>query len=156
MGLTLTFEDFRRCLRNPWTVRTLIPTKLVFVHQKNLSEWYFVFEFLQVGVGFLAQYLIKPMLGFFIAMVSGQHNHEHTDYPLLICWGTNILVLRLWSFRTCIWIRWLVMLPFIKANFLILPNLPWFRFLVRNPDLWKFEMSHCYVAVLITSHKKII
>lgn len=40
MGLTLTFEDFRRCLRNPWTV----------------------------GVGFLAQYIIKPMLGFFIAM----------------------------------------------------------------------------------------
>jgi len=21
MGLTLTFNDFRRCLRNPWTVR---------------------------------------------------------------------------------------------------------------------------------------
>lgn len=40
MGLTLTFEDFRRCLRNPWTV----------------------------GVGFLAQYFIKPVLGFFIAM----------------------------------------------------------------------------------------
>lgn len=40
MGLTLTFEDFRRCLRNPWTV----------------------------GVGFLAQYLIKPMLGFSIAL----------------------------------------------------------------------------------------
>ncbi|KAI7750806.1 hypothetical protein M8C21_019712 [Ambrosia artemisiifolia] len=40
MGLTLTFEDFRRCLRNPWTV----------------------------GVGFLAQYLIKPVLGFFIAL----------------------------------------------------------------------------------------
>uniref|UniRef100_A0A804HXE8 Uncharacterized protein n=1 Tax=Musa acuminata subsp. malaccensis TaxID=214687 RepID=A0A804HXE8_MUSAM len=40
MGLTLTFEDFRRCLRNPWTV----------------------------GVGFLAQYLIKPLLGFAIAM----------------------------------------------------------------------------------------
>ncbi|XWS26920.1 hypothetical protein CRYUN_Cryun26dG0071600 [Craigia yunnanensis] len=40
MGLTLTFEDFRRCLRNPWTV----------------------------GIGFLAQYLIKPMLGFAIAM----------------------------------------------------------------------------------------
>lgn len=40
MGLTLTFEDFRRCLRNPWTV----------------------------GVGFLAQYIIKPMLGFFIAL----------------------------------------------------------------------------------------
>lgn len=39
MGLTLTFEDFRRCMRNPWTV----------------------------GVGFLAQYLIKPILGFFIA-----------------------------------------------------------------------------------------
>ncbi|KAA3486088.1 sodium/pyruvate cotransporter BASS2, chloroplastic-like isoform X2 [Gossypium australe] len=41
MGLTLTFEDFRRCLRNPWTV----------------------------GVGFLAQYLIKPMLGFAIATI---------------------------------------------------------------------------------------
>ncbi|XP_010249921.1 PREDICTED: sodium/pyruvate cotransporter BASS2, chloroplastic-like isoform X2 [Nelumbo nucifera] len=40
MGLTLTFDDFRRCLRNPWTV----------------------------GVGFLAQYFIKPMLGFIIAM----------------------------------------------------------------------------------------
>ncbi|PIA65351.1 hypothetical protein AQUCO_00100669v1 [Aquilegia coerulea] len=40
MGLTLTFEDFRRCLRNPWTV----------------------------GVGFLAQYIIKPLLGFLIAM----------------------------------------------------------------------------------------
>ncbi|XP_020105953.1 probable sodium/metabolite cotransporter BASS2, chloroplastic isoform X1 [Ananas comosus] len=40
MGLTLTFEDFRRCMRNPWTV----------------------------GVGFLAQYMIKPMLGFVIAM----------------------------------------------------------------------------------------
>ncbi|KAH1248485.1 Sodium/pyruvate cotransporter BASS2, chloroplastic [Glycine max] len=42
MGLTLTFEDFRRCLQNPWTV----------------------------GIGFLAQYLIKPMLGFAIAMAS--------------------------------------------------------------------------------------
>ncbi|CAL0307143.1 unnamed protein product [Lupinus luteus] len=41
MGLTLTFEDFRRCLRNPWTV----------------------------GVGFLAQYFIKPLLGFVIALV---------------------------------------------------------------------------------------
>uniref|UniRef100_A0A2P2LB66 Sodium/pyruvate cotransporter BASS2ic n=2 Tax=Rhizophora mucronata TaxID=61149 RepID=A0A2P2LB66_RHIMU len=40
MGLTLTFEDFRRCLRNPWTV----------------------------GVGLLAQYFIKPLLGFIIAM----------------------------------------------------------------------------------------
>ncbi|ONH98207.1 hypothetical protein PRUPE_7G235600 [Prunus persica] len=40
MGLTLTFEDFRRCLRNPWTV----------------------------GVGFLAQYMIKPLLGFVIAL----------------------------------------------------------------------------------------
>ncbi|CAK7334842.1 unnamed protein product [Dovyalis caffra] len=40
MGLTLTFKDFERCLRNPWTV----------------------------GVGFLAQYLIKPLLGFAIAM----------------------------------------------------------------------------------------
>lgn len=40
MGLTLTFEDFRRTLRNPWTV----------------------------GVGFIAQYLIKPVLGFLIAL----------------------------------------------------------------------------------------
>ncbi|CAO2165721.1 unnamed protein product [Urochloa humidicola] len=39
MGLTLTLEDFRRCLRNPWTV----------------------------GIGFLAQYLIKPLLGLAIA-----------------------------------------------------------------------------------------
>ncbi|KAM0933391.1 putative Bile acid:sodium symporter/arsenical resistance protein Acr3 [Dioscorea sansibarensis] len=39
MGLTLTFEDFRRCMRNPWTV----------------------------GVGFLAQYMIKPLLGYVIA-----------------------------------------------------------------------------------------
>ncbi|XP_027330103.1 sodium/pyruvate cotransporter BASS2, chloroplastic isoform X2 [Abrus precatorius] len=39
MGLTLTFEDFRRCMRNPWTV----------------------------GVGLLAQYFIKPVLGFVIA-----------------------------------------------------------------------------------------
>jgi BASS family bile acid:Na+ symporter len=39
MGLTLTVEDFRRCLRNPWTV----------------------------GVGFVAQYLVKPVLGFVIA-----------------------------------------------------------------------------------------
>ncbi|XP_057831441.1 probable sodium/metabolite cotransporter BASS2, chloroplastic [Cryptomeria japonica] len=39
MGLTLTFEDFRRCMRNPWTV----------------------------GVGFIAQYFIKPLLGFMIA-----------------------------------------------------------------------------------------
>nr|ABK24409.1 unknown [Picea sitchensis] len=40
MGLTLKFDDFKRCLRNPWTV----------------------------GVGFLAQYLIKPLLGFAIAL----------------------------------------------------------------------------------------
>lgn len=40
MGLTLTFDDFRRCMRNPWTV----------------------------GVGFVAQYFIKPLLGFAIAM----------------------------------------------------------------------------------------
>jgi hypothetical protein len=41
MGLTLSFDDFRRCLRNPWTV----------------------------GVGFVAQYLVKPILGFLIALV---------------------------------------------------------------------------------------
>lgn len=40
MGLTLTFNDFKRCMRNPWTV----------------------------GVGFVAQYFIKPLLGFAIAM----------------------------------------------------------------------------------------
>ncbi|XP_021741610.1 sodium/pyruvate cotransporter BASS2, chloroplastic-like [Chenopodium quinoa] len=40
MGLTLTFDDFKRCLRNPWTV----------------------------GVGFLAQYMVKPLLGFLIAL----------------------------------------------------------------------------------------
>eukprot|EP00271_Cylindrocystis_brebissonii_P018728 TRINITY_DN543_c0_g1_i2.p1 TRINITY_DN543_c0_g1~~TRINITY_DN543_c0_g1_i2.p1 ORF type:complete len:441 (-),score=52.36 TRINITY_DN543_c0_g1_i2:855-1997(-) len=40
MGLVLTFDDFRQCLKNPWTV----------------------------GVGFLAQYLIKPLLGYAIAI----------------------------------------------------------------------------------------
>ncbi|KAL2929351.1 Sodium/pyruvate cotransporter BASS2 chloroplastic, partial [Bienertia sinuspersici] len=40
MGLTLTFDDFKRCLRNPWTV----------------------------GVGLVAQYIIKPLLGYAIAM----------------------------------------------------------------------------------------
>lgn len=40
MGLTLTFEDFRRCMKNPWTV----------------------------GVGFIAQYFIKPLLGYAIAL----------------------------------------------------------------------------------------
>ncbi|XP_020577989.1 probable sodium/metabolite cotransporter BASS2, chloroplastic isoform X3 [Phalaenopsis equestris] len=40
LGLNLTFEDFRRCMCNPWTV----------------------------VVGFLAQYLVKPLLGFVIAM----------------------------------------------------------------------------------------
>ncbi|KAJ7545832.1 hypothetical protein O6H91_08G012300 [Diphasiastrum complanatum] len=40
LGLTLRFDDFRRCLRNPWTV----------------------------GVGFVAQYFVKPCLGFLIAM----------------------------------------------------------------------------------------
>ncbi|KAI3857072.1 hypothetical protein MKX03_015444, partial [Papaver bracteatum] len=49
MGLTLKFDDFRRCLRNPWTV----------------------------GVGFLAQYMIKPLLGFFISisiLISQRHS----------------------------------------------------------------------------------
>ncbi|KAJ0883092.1 putative Bile acid:sodium symporter/arsenical resistance protein Acr3 [Helianthus annuus] len=49
MGLTLTFEDFRRRLRNPWT--------------RNM------FSVFEIGIGFIAQYLIKPLLGFFIAMV---------------------------------------------------------------------------------------
>lgn len=40
MGLTLTFDDFKRCLRNPWTV----------------------------GVGLVAQYMVKPLLGFAVAM----------------------------------------------------------------------------------------
>ncbi|CAI0389778.1 unnamed protein product [Linum tenue] len=52
MGLTLTFEDFRRCLRNPWTV----------------------------GVGFLAQYLIKPLLGFAIASLLNHWSYYH-DTP---------------------------------------------------------------------------
>ena len=33
MGLTLTFEDFRRCLRNPWTVCFCILVIFVFYIQ---------------------------------------------------------------------------------------------------------------------------
>lgn len=75
MGLTLTFEDFRRCLQNPWTVRGILSMFTYVVvsimgfltHLSALSHyWAFL---LQVGIGFLAQYLIKPMLGFVIAMV---------------------------------------------------------------------------------------
>ncbi|CAN1216545.1 Sodium/pyruvate cotransporter BASS2, chloroplastic [Linum perenne] len=60
MGLTLKFEDFRRCLRNPWTV----------------------------GVGFLAQYLIKPLLGFLIAMLfyNRSYYHDTTSYQAS-CWS---------------------------------------------------------------------
>ncbi|KAK9822155.1 hypothetical protein WJX81_000329 [Elliptochloris bilobata] len=41
MGLTLTFDDFRQCMKNP------VP----------------------IGVGYLAQYIVKPLLGFGIAKV---------------------------------------------------------------------------------------
>ncbi|GMH27334.1 hypothetical protein Nepgr_029177 [Nepenthes gracilis] len=57
MGLTLTFEDFRRCLRNPWTV----------------------------GVGFLAQYFVKPMLGFSIAMTQKLSAPLATGLILVSC-----------------------------------------------------------------------
>lgn len=64
MGLTLTFEDFRRCLRNPWTV-----SSYSFLNLTSFIILSGVIALFQVGVGFLAQYIIKPMLGFFIAMV---------------------------------------------------------------------------------------
>eukprot|EP00897_Mesotaenium_endlicherianum_P010678 jgi/Mesen1/9639/ME000067S09030 len=57
MGLTLTFDDFRRCLRNPWTV----------------------------GVGFLAQYLVKPLLGFVIAQALGLSAPMATGLILVSC-----------------------------------------------------------------------
>lgn len=57
MGLTLTFEDFRRCLRNPWTV----------------------------GVGFVAQYFIKPLLGFFLAMTLNLSAPLATGLILVSC-----------------------------------------------------------------------
>jgi BASS family bile acid:Na+ symporter len=57
MGLTLTFEDFRRCLKNPWTV----------------------------GVGFLAQYIIKPVLGFLIAMALNLSAPLATGLILVSC-----------------------------------------------------------------------
>lgn len=38
---------------------------------------------LQVGVGFLAQYLIKPLLGFVIAMVL--LSPSHSEVPTLAC-----------------------------------------------------------------------
>eukprot|EP00850_Spirogloea_muscicola_P020240 SM000210S06754 [mRNA] locus=s210:123908:127657:- [translate_table: standard] len=57
MGLTLTFDDFRRCLRNPWTV----------------------------GVGFLAQYFIKPILGFALALALGLSAPLATGLILVSC-----------------------------------------------------------------------
>lgn len=72
MGLTLTFEDFRRCLRNPWTVRQhpfLLSCRTLIRYMYMFMLFHIFFFLLQVGVGFLAQYLIKPMLGFVIAMV---------------------------------------------------------------------------------------
>ncbi|XP_044463283.1 probable sodium/metabolite cotransporter BASS2, chloroplastic [Mangifera indica] len=57
MGLTLAFEDFRQCLWNPWTV----------------------------GIGFLAQFLIKPMLGFVIAMSLKLSAPLATDLILASC-----------------------------------------------------------------------
>lgn len=98
MGLTLTFEDFRRCLRNPWTVRDNHWDK-----KENLSVLFSFLRlfilFLQVGVGFLAQYLIKPMLGFAIAMV----------FFLIISWAIS----RLESHCFIQISSWNVLCPFI-------------------------------------------
>nr|AMN87051.1 hypothetical protein [Paspalum vaginatum] len=57
MGLTLTFDDFKRCLRNPWTV----------------------------GVGFLAQYFIKPLLGLAIATTMNLSAPLATGLILVSC-----------------------------------------------------------------------
>ncbi|KAK3161410.1 hypothetical protein QOZ80_1BG0076750 [Eleusine coracana subsp. coracana] len=57
MGLTLTFDDFKRCLRNPWTV----------------------------GVGFVAQYFIKPLLGFTIAATLNLSAPLATGLVLVSC-----------------------------------------------------------------------
>lgn len=57
MGLTLTFDDFRKTFRNPWTV----------------------------GVGFVAQYFIKPMLGFIIAQWLGLSAPLATGLILVSC-----------------------------------------------------------------------
>lgn len=42
MGLTLTFEDFRRCLRNPWTVRSNPYTH----NFKNITDWDYMISYL--------------------------------------------------------------------------------------------------------------
>lgn len=57
MGLTLTFEDFKKCLRNPGTI----------------------------GVGFLAQYIIKPVLGATIARVLNLSPSLATGLVLVSC-----------------------------------------------------------------------
>lgn len=57
MGLTLTFEDFKKCFRNPATV----------------------------GVGFLAQYIIKPVLGATIAKLLNLSPPLATGLVLVSC-----------------------------------------------------------------------
>lgn len=99
MGLTLTFEDFRRCLRNPWTVRSNPYTHKL----KNITDWDYMISYLfyllkcwtfilQVGVGFLAQYLIKPMLGFFIATVCF---HQHLWHFCVISYVPSLFILEM-------------------------------------------------------------
>ena len=57
MGLTLSFSDFKQVLRNPWTV----------------------------GVGFLAQYIVKPALGYVIAGAMGLSPPLATGLVLVSC-----------------------------------------------------------------------
>lgn len=48
MGLTLTFEDFRRCLRNPWTVSQNIHTWVGRLLVKQINALVLVFTLLMV------------------------------------------------------------------------------------------------------------
>jgi BASS family bile acid:Na+ symporter len=57
MGLTLTFNDFKECMKNP------VP----------------------IGVGYLAQYIIKPLLGYAIAQALGLSPALATGLILVSC-----------------------------------------------------------------------
>lgn len=57
MGLTLTFDDFRKCMKTPWPIL----------------------------VGFLAQYIVKPVLGYFIAKALNLNGALATGLILVSC-----------------------------------------------------------------------
>ncbi|KAI3878264.1 hypothetical protein MKX03_005093, partial [Papaver bracteatum] len=98
MGLTLKFDDFRRCLRNPWTV----------------------------GVGFLAQYMIKPLLGFFIAMVYNQLfqglDLANTSIVLYVMCPDDDNIIGIVMIKTNVETVFTVILAYCTALFVLVPT----------------------------------